>query len=463
MAALYLRVSVLKKFCLLFIFVALISKLSAFELKQNDYNQIDEYLLKAVNAYHIPGLAFILTDSEGTLFSNTYGQFTDKNRQIFIGSESKSFTALCIMQLEEKGLLNLDDDFTKYLPQYHFDKKISVRALLNQTSGFDNHAKLINFKITETYGSYEYANVNYDLLGMIVEAVSGKSYAEYLRENVLEPLGMNNTFGDCRVAKARENKLLGNRNWFGFFVKSDALYPGKRSWFHEPAGYIASTPADYEKYLRMYLNYGVSENGERILSETGIRRMWYENVSIYDSGARYGMGFNSEPDDYSEMIYHAGQVENSITFMVIFPQKNLAMNFMVNSGDEFGVNNLMQDVAASVMSFLADGKFNEVQPNAYFKTHLVLDIFYLLLILVAVLILILTLKGKPRNKIAKIVFAVIAYVIFPLFLLYGAELTFRTPLWTVKLFVPDLFCVIVLSVILCELGAVIRIARKMRA
>ncbi len=450
----------MRKFIGALILMILCEGLFAVDYKAVDYGRLDEYLDKAVKAYHIPGLAFLLTDSDNTLFSNTYGQFTDENRQIFIGSESKSFTALCIMQLEEKGLLSLDDDFTKYLPQYHFEKKVTIRALLNQTSGFDNHAKLVNFKITETYGSYEYANVNYDLLGMIVEAVSGMPYAEYLRTNVLEPLGMDNTFGDCLVAKERSNKLLGNRNWFGFFVKSDALYPGKKAWFHEPAGYIASTPADYGKYLRMYLNEGVSENGERILSETGIRRMWYENVPIYDSAARYGMGFNCEQYDSTDMIYHGGQVENSITYMVIFPKKNIAMNFMVNSSDEFGVNNLMQDVAVSVLSFLAGGDFNEVQPKSYFKIHLILDILFLLLILLAVLVLILSLKRKPENKIAKVVFAVIGYVVYPLFLLYGAELTFQTPLWTVKNFVPDLYCVIILSVILCELGAVVRILRK---
>ena len=370
----------MKKLNFALFFISLSIQLFAFDLNQKNIDQLDKYLSEAVTAYHIPGLAFVLTDAENTVFSNTYGQFTDENRQIFIGSESKSFTALCIMQLEEKGLLSLDDDFTKYLPQYHFDKKVSIRSLLNQTSGFDNHAKLINFKITETYGSYEYANVNYDLLGMIVEAVSGKPYAEYLHENVLEPLGMKHTFGDCAISKVQPNKLLGNRNWFGFFVKGDADYPGEKSWFHEQAGYIASTPADYAKYLRMYLNYGVAENGQRILSETGIRRMWYENAPIYDTGMRYGMGFNWEGNDVSEIVYHSGQVENSITYMTIFPDKNLALEFMVNSSDQFGVNNIMGNVAGSVIGFLDGEELYSIQPDRYFKVHLILDLLYLLFI-----------------------------------------------------------------------------------
>lgn len=447
----------MKKFSIAFIFLTLCFQLFAFDFNQKKMNALDEYLSEAVSAYQIPGLAFVLTDSDQTIFSNTYGQFTDENRQIFIGSESKSFTALCILQLEEEGLLNLDDDFTEYLPQYHFDKKVTIRSLLNQTSGFDNHAKLKDFKITETYGTYEYANVNYDLLGLIVESVTGISYSEYLQANVLEPLGMENTYADCLEAKERANKLLGNRNWFGFFVKGDANYPGKNSWFHEPAGYIASTPADYAKYLRMYLNGGISESGERILSESGIKRMWHENVPMNDSGERYGMGFECVPSASSEIIYHAGQVENSVTFMIILPQKNLAMEFMVNASDQFGVNSLMHDVSDSILSFLAGRNFNKPQTNAYFKRHLILNILYLILILAAVAVLILSIKAKPKSRIIKITFALLGYVIYPLILLFGAKIAFQTPLWTIRLFVPDLFFVIVTGTTLCLLGAAIKI------
>ena len=135
--------------------------------------QFDSYLAEIVRAYHIPGMAFFISDPEKTLFSKCVGQCRGMDRQFFIGSMSKSYTALCIMQLAEKGLVNLDEDISAYLPAYAFAKKVSVRSLLNQTSGFDTHMKLHNAKLTKSYGSYEYANVNCGLL-----TARSRTYAE---------------------------------------------------------------------------------------------------------------------------------------------------------------------------------------------------------------------------------------------------------------------------------------------
>ena len=68
-----------------------------------DTTRIDEYLAEVNKAYHIPGMAFFITDADKTIFANSYGQCRALDNQFFIGSESKSFTALCIMQLVEKG------------------------------------------------------------------------------------------------------------------------------------------------------------------------------------------------------------------------------------------------------------------------------------------------------------------------------------------------------------------------
>ncbi|MBO7639656.1 MAG: beta-lactamase family protein, partial [Treponema sp.] len=138
------------------------------ELQASRIRMLDDYLNQIAEAYHIPGMAFFLTSPDKTLMERSYGECTDMNQQFYIGSMSKSYTALCVMQLVEKGLVNLDEDISAYLPDFQFEKRVTVLSLLNQTSGFDTHAKLHNVKITDSYGRYEYANVNYDLLAKIV-------------------------------------------------------------------------------------------------------------------------------------------------------------------------------------------------------------------------------------------------------------------------------------------------------
>lgn len=420
-----------------------------------DVKRIDDYLAEVNKAYHIPGMAFFITDADKTIFANSYGQCRDMNCQFFIGSESKSFTALCIMQLVEKGAVRLDDDITRYLDGYRFSKQVTVRDLLNQTSGFDSHMKLTDVKLTESYGRYEYANINYDLLGKIVESVSGMAYAEYIRSNVFAPLGMGTSCASADSVRTAGTLLPGNRNLFGLFVKGDADYPTAKSWFHEPAGFIATTPADMQEYLRMYLNGGRAGDGKQIISGESIRSMWYDNVPIdRKETARYGMGWNRMLANGAELIFHGGQVENYISYMFILPQEGLAVSFMINGNDEFGMNVLMNNAFWDLLSIIYGRPTKNVSHAIYPLIHLALDAVYLLMLALSLLILLRPVKPVRPWRAKRLVLMFAAYIAWPLLLLTFTKLFFDTPLWVVKSYVPDLFWVIVASAVLSICGAV---------
>lgn len=440
---------------------------SAFSQKASaslDVRRIDDYLAELNKAYHIPGMAFFITDADKAIFANSYGQCKVLNNQFFIGSESKSFTALCIMQLVEKGAVSLDDDITKYLDGYRFSKPVSVRDLLNQTSGFDTHMKLADVKVTDSYGTYEYANVNYDLLGKIVEAASGMDYAEYVSKNIFAPLGMSTSCASADSVRSAGTLLPGNRNLFGFFVQGDADYPDETSWFHEAAGFIATTPADMQEYLRMYLNGGLSADGKRIISGESIRSMWYDNVPIdRKETARYGMGWNRMMVNDAEIIFHGGQVENYISYMFILPQEGLAVSFMINGNDEFGMNALMDNVFWDLLSIIYGRPTKNVSHAVYPLIHLALDAVYLLMLALSLLILLKPVKPVRPWRAKKIVLMISAYIVWPLLLLSFTKLFFDTPLWVVKSYVPDLFWVIVASIVLSVSGAIRSAVRRLRS
>lgn len=429
------------------------------KLPSERIERMDEYLSEVMEAYHVPGLAFIITSPEETLFEKAYGECTSLDQQFYIGSMSKSYTALCVMQLVEKGLVKLEDDISVYLPDYKFAKPVTVLALLNQTSGFDTHAKLHNVKLTDSYGKYEYANVNYDLLGKLVEAVSGQSYEAYIQENVFSPLGMEDSRANAWAVKDSPKLLPGNRNYFGFFKRGEAVYPTEKSWFHEPAGYIAATPHDHAKYLRMYLN-----GGKLILSSQGINSMWYKNVSEGDNqyDTHYGMGWNVFKWKGQEMIFHGGQVENGITFQYILPEEKLAVVFMINASDYLVMNNLMNGVIFDSVAILNGAEPGKINHKTYVLFHVILDTIYLLIIALSVFILIRAIKpkhaeaGKKRCKIIRALLSIAGYILWPILLLSFSRLCASTPLWVVRLYVTDLYIILITGTVLSIAGGVIR-------
>lgn len=431
------------------------------EFSKNDerLSKFEKYLDEINEAYHIPGMAFFITSPEEALLEKTYGQCTSPDQLFYIGSMSKSYTAACIMQLVEKGLVNLDADISLYLPDYKFSKPVTVLALLNQTSGFDTHAKLHNVKQKNSYGKYEYANVNYDLLGKIVEAASGQTYEVYIQQNIFDPLGMEDSRANAWAVKDSPKLLLGNRNYFGFFKQGQTDIPTEKSWFHEPAGYIATSPHNQAKYLRMYLNDGKAgglENSENsvahILSSESIQKMWFKNVS---EGAKqfdlyYGMGWNYMNWQGQSMIFHGGQVENGITFQYILPDKKLAVCFMINASDYLVMNNFMNSVVFDTVDILNGQEISEINHTKWYLFHLALNVLYLVMIGLSVFFLI---------KVRRPVLCILCYLVWPLFLLTFTKLLLSTPLWVVRLFVPDFYGVIIVSALIAIAGGLTSLVR----
>lgn len=441
---------------LLFIFLMTLTGMMAASAEvraDENFQKMETYLDEVVKAYHVPGMACVITNQEGALFEKAFGECTSLDQQFYIGSMSKSYTALCVMQLVEKGLVHLDDDISVYLPDYKFEKPVTVLMLLNQTTGFDTHAKLHNVIQKKSYGQFEYANVNYDLLGKIVEAASGQTYEDYIQQNVFKPLGMADSRANALAVKDSPKLLPGNRNYFGFFKRGEADFPVEKSWFHEPAGYIATTPHAHAKYLRMYLNGGkTGDLKNSILSPKSINDMWYKNVSEDDSefDVYYGMGWNFMNWQGQKMLFHGGQVENGITFQYILPDEKIAVVFMINASDYLVMNNLMNGVIFDSVAILKGETPAKVNHKAYVLFHIALDAIYLLIIAVSIFILIRVIKFKPG-----VLFVVLGCVVWPVLLLCATQLIASTPLWVVRLFVPDLYMVILTAALIAMAGGVL--------
>ncbi len=123
------------------------------------------------------------------------------------------------MQLVERGKIDLNAPISTYLSKSNTNNAITVRQLLNHTSGLGEHQNLGNYKIVNKQGEHIYANVNYSLLGKIIEVVSELSYEDYVTQNIFEPLSMSKSA--ATYEKAKENGLIETyENWFGINTKT---------------------------------------------------------------------------------------------------------------------------------------------------------------------------------------------------------------------------------------------------
>lgn len=199
--------------------------------------KVDAYMKPILNVNGFTGFVMIVSH-ERVLFSKGYGMANYElgvpntaQTKFHLASVSKTFTAAAIMLLEERGLLKVTDPLTKFIPDYPQGDKITIHHLLTNTSGIPNINNFPEYNdwskfphnptdLIERFKNrpldfqpgtrgYTESNSNYNLLAFIIEKLSGKSYGEFLRENIFGPLRMNDTDHDGVVERLVRNRAAG--------------------------------------------------------------------------------------------------------------------------------------------------------------------------------------------------------------------------------------------------------------
>ena len=412
----------------------------------SNYSDIDSRLKKEIKELHIPGMAIAIVDSKEVLFSEIYGNCDNSDTPFIIGSLSKSFTALAVMQLAEEEKVDLDTPISDYIDTSAYfinapdGDRITVRQLLNQTSGLGTYQRFGNAKITESYRLHQYANINYGLLGEIIETVSGISYSEYMNKNIFSPLGMSHTA--ATLVQSKENGLItGYRNYFGLPIAGEPDYPDKYSWSTVPAGYLSSSVSDMAKYLQMYLNGGMG-----IVNQNSLNAMLYDNVYVDgDTPYYYGMGWILTEEYTEPVLEHSGLVENYMSNMFLLPESGLGIIFLINMNDYLVTNQLADIISKNVIFALLGREQCDISGYPYIVRHLLLNGTYLALAATAVYPIATIRKWKKKKRTTKlIILDIMRHGIFPLLLLCLPYIA-GVPLWVIWYFVKDLFIVLLVN------------------
>jgi CubicO group peptidase (beta-lactamase class C family) len=350
------------------------------------YEAIDAYVEGQIRRLKIPGAALAIIEGGEIVHLRGFGHCVSRPRPggaapspqtpFFIGSLTKSFTALAVMQLVEVGKIELEVPVQRYLPWFRVaDPQVSaqmtVRHLLNQTSGlptlpgevsladFDDRPDaterqvraLATLEITRPVGAKcEYSNLNYNVLGLIVEATSGESYAEYVQTHILDPLDMRHSYTSKAAAK-QDGLAMGHRHWFSLPFPARNLPVPLGSL---PSGQLISCAEDMAHYLIAHLNGGCYGDVQ-VLSASGIDEL-HRGVAEYVAGGvsagRYGMGWFEIDVNGTKTYSHAGNVPDFSAFMALVPKQKKGLVVLFNA-DPYGLPPITEEIGMGVAALLA--------------------------------------------------------------------------------------------------------------
>jgi CubicO group peptidase (beta-lactamase class C family) len=318
-----------------------------------DRGAIDTYVQEQMRKDRVPGVALAVVRGDEIVYlqgygSDGYGRPVTPGTSFILGSMSKSFTALAVMQLVERGLIALDAPAQRYLPSFRVadpaaSAQITVRHLLNHTSGIPARARqaeqegaalqdhvraLAAVKLSNPPGArHEYASPNYLVLGAIVEQVSGQRYGQYIQQQIFAPLGMEHSFTDQEAAIGR-GMARGHRYWFGFPVTATLPYEADRM----PTAALISSAGDLARYLLAQLNGG-SFQGQRVLSPQSMAEM--HRPAAPGDGFSYAMGWRVGAISGIPAIHHGGIVPHFRGKLVLLPEQGWGVAVLTNASTGF--------------------------------------------------------------------------------------------------------------------------------
>lgn len=434
---------------------------------------LEDYIRASMQSARIPGVALGVVRGDDVVYLKGYGVAGPDGREVtaqtpfILGSTSKSFTALAVMQLVEAGTVALDAPVTTYLPWFRTadpeaSAKITVRHLLYQTSGlrtyegrqglWDNDQsstalekgvrELRRAPLRQPAGqAFEYANQNYNTLGLIVQAVSGVSYEDYVRTHIFVPLQMQRS-----AAAESDPAVTGMASGYGYVVgwpfAFDAPYPRRAV----PAGYLIASAEDMTHYVVAQLNGGAYA-GSQILSSQGIATLHTPGAQIAPTIA-YGMGWAVRTTAGSTTIWHDGNVANFHSHMRLIPEQGLGIVVLMNvGGDSNGaaIERLVKGITETLL-----GRPQDAPADSAWTT---LSHFS---VLVPLLIAAAWAGWSRRSRRVYLPLAVDLAVIAAIWILIPAKV--QTPVATIALFAPDVLVAGIAITLLATGSATTRIS-----
>jgi CubicO group peptidase (beta-lactamase class C family) len=327
-------------------------------------------ILEEFNSSGSPGAAVMAIKDGKTVFQKGYGLDNpaantkiNEYTNFRLASVSKQFTAMCIMILKESGGLSYENSLKDIFPDFpEYGKNITIKNLLNHTSGLidyedimpdtqtvqvhDNDVLDMMMSIDSTYfpagEKYKYSNSGYTVLAMIVEKVSGKRYADFLKDNIFNPLKMNGTVAYEKGVSDITNRALGYVQRENGFAERDQ---SSTSAVLGDGGIYCSLE-DYKKWdAALYT--------DKIVSQETLKDAFTQTLLNDETVISYGFGWETSFIDGVNILEHNGSTCGFTNHVIRIPGKKLTVVILTN---RYGVQNITEYCTA-ITNIFADDLF----------------------------------------------------------------------------------------------------------
>ena len=339
----------------------------AFTVGAQDNAALEREVERGMEMWHVPGMAVAVVGADSVDFQRGFGSTAtevgsdvDEHTLFAIASTTKAMIAAGILILADDGELSLDDPLIKFVPEVHFGDpaltpQVTLRDLLAHRTGlpstdawvFLQHIQLDEAiqrlgkvsSVAAPRSRFIYQNTMYELSGMVIERVSGKSWQDFLTERLWQPIGMQSTYGARGFISPDKSHVLPYQYFNDELVQAD--------WDLDPnhadaAGSVWSSVHDMSLWAQFLLRGGVTADGERLISEESMADMFepahlasegdfYPTTALTKPNWRtYGLGWFQQDFQGRKIDFHTGSLSGLIAMIGLDRANGKAMVVLGN-------------------------------------------------------------------------------------------------------------------------------------
>ena len=359
----------------------------AFANAQIEEKKLDELIQNTIKTFDVPGMSVGIIKDGNVLYSKGFGVRSltnnlpmDDKTLVGIASNSKGFTCTALAILADEGKLNWDDKVTKFIPEFqmadpYVSQEVTIKDLVTHRAGLGlGQGDLMFFPEGGTYSikdilhnvrylkpessfrtTLDYNNIMFIVAGEVITRVSGLSWADFIEQRILKPVGMNSSFGSYNRAKLSSNIIDAHAPVDGRAV----AVPHDWNETANAAGGIMSNIQDMTTWAQFLMNKFTTKDGKKLVSDKNAHELWSLQIadktaasSPYDTHFYgYGLGWFLSDVKGHLQVQHSGGLIGTVTHFTLIPDMKLGIVVLTNqqSGLAFStITNTVKDAYLGV-------------------------------------------------------------------------------------------------------------------
>lgn len=382
-------------------------------------SDIEKYIMGQLSNAKIPGGSVSIVTSGKEVYSASFGDVPETTSDLKIGSVSKVFTSLAVLQLADSKKLKLDTSVSELVTGFDGNNDVTVEELLRQTSGYTAEQSIKGDRIPAPdgkKGEYKDARINYAILGKIVEAVSESDYSEYIQKKIVKPLKLESTYTTDEMSG--KDIVGGHDNIFGLPVAKRAVSNDDKEWDAVSATGIVSDAKDMGNVLSMYL-----AAGGQTLSYDQIEKIYSDGVdcgkTIFGTNGTSSLGWIKTKVGKQDVYYVSGAIDGYISAAFLVPGQDVGIAMFFDTSDVISGNDVISELMSNVVCLAIGEKARTIDSKAVMMPHIEFDVVYVIAFFASLLPMFMMSwwYRRTRNKgigIVKTIVDVVVHIALPI-------------------------------------------------